>query len=52
MANQYNISVSIENIENLINFAKKIKAMPECKTLTSEEKLNIIFSYPIKMKTV
>lgn len=50
MTKQYRVSASIENIEELKNFAQKIKEMPECKSLTSEEKLNIIFSYPIKIK--
>lgn len=49
MINQYRVSASIENIEELKNFAQRIKEMPECKSLTSEEKLNIIFAYQIKM---
>lgn len=42
----------IENIEEIKKFAAKIKTMPECQNLTSEEKLKIIFSYPFKLKIV
>ena len=42
----------IANIEEIYKFADKIKTMPECKNLTSEEKLKIIFSYPFKLKIV
>ena len=42
----------IANIEEIYKFAAKIKAMPECQNLTSEEKLKIIFSYPFKLKIV
>lgn len=42
----------VENIQEIYKFAAKIKAMPECRNLTSEEKLKIIFSYPFKLKIV
>ena len=45
-------SVKIANIKEIQEFAKKIKQMPECKTLTPDEKLKIIFSYPFKFKIV
>jgi hypothetical protein len=46
----YKVKADIANYEDLKKFADKIKEMPECKSLTSEEKLNIIFSYPIKIQ--
>ena len=42
----------VENIQEIYKFAEKIKTMPECQNLTSEEKLKIIFSYPFKLKIV
>ena len=42
----------VENIQEIYKFAAKIKAMPECQNLTSEEKLKIIFSYTFKLKIV
>lgn len=42
----------IENIQEIYKFAEKIKQMPECKSLTPDEKLNIIFAYPFKLKIV
>ena len=42
----------IENIEEIKKFAAKIKTMPECKNLTSEERQTIIFAYPFKLKVV
>ena len=42
----------VENIQEIYKFAAKIKAMPECKNLTSEEKLKIIFSYPFKIEII
>lgn len=42
----------IANIEEIYKFADKIRTMPECKNLTSEEKLKIIFSYPFKIEII
>ena len=42
----------IANIEEIYKFADKIKTMPECQNLTSEEKLKIIFSYPFKIEII
>ena len=42
----------IENIEEIKKFAAKIKTMPECQNLTSEEKQAIIFAYPFKLKII
>lgn len=42
----------IENIEEIKKFADKIKTMPECQNLTSEEKQTIIFAYPFKLKII
>ena len=42
----------IANIEEIYKFAAKIKTMPECKNLTSEEKQKIIFSYPFKIEII
>lgn len=46
----YQATLSIQNMEELIAFARKIQEMPECDSLTSDEKLKIIFSYPIKIQ--
>lgn len=51
MAN-YKVSITISNMEDIINFAEKIKQMSECKHLTSEEKLKIIYSYPFNIKLI
>mgnify|MGYP006940609869 CR=1 FL=1 len=54
--NEQNISkitkAIIANIEEIYKFAAKIKTMPECKNLTSEEKQAIIFSYPFKIEII
>ena len=42
----------IANIEEIYKFADKIKTMPECQKLTSEEKLKIIFSLPFKIEII
>ena len=42
----------IANIEEIYKFADKIRTMPECKNLTSEEKLKITFSYPFKIEII
>lgn len=42
----------VENIQEIYKFAAKIKAMPECQNLTSEEKQTIIFAYPFKLKII
>lgn len=34
--------VIVENIQEIYKFAAKIKAMPECQNLTSEEKLKTV----------
>lgn len=51
MAN-YKVFITISNMKDIINFAEKIKQMPECKHLTSEEKLKIIYSYPFNIKVI
>ena len=48
----YKVSITISNREDIMNFAEKIKQMPECKHLTSEEKLKIIYSYPFNIKLI
>lgn len=50
--NDRNEKAIIANIEEIYKFAAKIKAMPECQNLTSEEKLKIIFSYPFKIEII
>lgn len=48
----YNVSVTIANIDDICSFAEKIVQMPECKSLTSEERAKIILSYPIRIGKV
>lgn len=45
-------SARIANAQELYKFAEKIKQMPECKNLTPDQKLKIIFAYPIKIEIV
>ncbi|MBC5745752.1 hypothetical protein FMM74_019850 [Lachnospiraceae bacterium MD308] len=48
---EYKVTLDILNKKEWFSFAEKINQMPECKNLTFEEKLNIIMSYPVVMKT-
>lgn len=43
----YKCSVYIANTYDIISFAQKISQMQEFKKLTSDQKLNIICSYPV-----
>lgn len=48
---EYKVKLDILNKKEWFRFAEKIDQMPECKNLTFEERLNIIMSYPVVMKT-
>lgn len=43
----YKCSVYIANTDDIISFAQKLSQMQEFKKLTSDQKLNIICSYPV-----
>lgn len=44
---QYQVRVSIANFKDVMAFANRINQMSGCRSLTSDEKLNIIMAYPI-----
>lgn len=48
---QYHIKLTIQNIDEVIAFAKRINEIPKCKILTPDQKLKIIMSYPFILKT-
>lgn len=48
---QYYIKLTIQNIDEVIAFAKRINEIPKCKILTPDQKLKIIMSYPFILKT-
>lgn len=48
---QYYIKLTIQNIDEVIAFAKKINEIPKCKILTPDQRLKIIMSYPFILKT-
>lgn len=48
---QYYIKLTIQNIYEVIAFAKKINDIPECQKLTPDQRLKIIMSYPFILKT-
>lgn len=43
----FHVEAYIANESEVMAFAEKIYQMPECKNLTSDEKINIIMAYPI-----
>lgn len=46
----YKCSVYITNTDDIIRFAQKLSQMQEFKKLTSDQKLNIIYSYPVDVR--
>lgn len=48
----FTVKINIKNFKEVLAFAQKIVQMPECRSMTSDEILKIIYSYPIKIEIV
>ena len=50
--NNIAVTVSIENIDDIRSFIKKVSMIKEFAKLDSDQKLKILCSYPVVMKMV
>lgn len=50
--NNITVTVSIENIDDIRSFIKKVSMIEEFAKLDSDQKLKILCSYPVVMKFI